>query len=84
MDNAKNLLTTTFVLYEGTGPDRTPVCSDEDWDVIRAHKVDHVRDAFARGKARPVYSITRRETSHPLVNGSPQANGSTCEEHEVE
>lgn len=77
------LETKTFVLYNGTGPDRQPICSDEDMDVIRAHKVDFVRDAFTRGMARPELSITCRHTSHPLVKGVPQANGSICEEVEV-
>ena len=74
-------VTKTYVLYTGTGEARQPLCSDEDLDVVRAHKVDAVRDAFARGMARPELSITCRETSHPVdKNGKLLADGSTCEE----
>jgi len=78
-------ITKTYVLYTGAGVDRQPLCSDEDLDVVRAHKVDAIRDAFRRGMARPELSITCRDTAHPIgKHGELLVAGSTCDEYDVD
>ena len=63
------------------GVKRIPVFSDADMDVIKAHKVDAVRDAHAAGKSRPEMGITSRTCTYPVdAQGRPQADGSTCDE----
>lgn len=65
--------------------DTHPLLSDPDLDVVKHAKIDAVRQAQREGRARPELSILKRTCTYPLGRGGQRmAEGSTCDESEVE
>lgn len=75
---------TEFALVEGEGDASQGLFSDEDLDVVKAHRIDEIRERIRTGRARPTLRIVERICTYPLsAAGVPQALGSTCQETEV-
>ena len=74
-----------YVLYRVEGEVRIALFSDQDEDVVRAHKIDAVRDAHAAGQARPELVMTCRTCTYPNVSKTGQglALDSTCDEADL-
>jgi hypothetical protein len=81
---AEKKVVTEFALVEGEGDAQQGVFSDEDLDVVKAHRIEEIRNRLANGRARPKLRIIERVCTYPVnAEGVAQGQGSSVVETEV-